>query len=151
MLRINCSNDALFGIALVASGVTGLILSSDLAIGSATAMGPGYVPRMLGWLTVGLGALVVLRGMLAVGAPATGWALRPLLAVAAAIGLFMLVERTGLVLAVAGVTLVAALGDRQTRWREAAMLATLLAAFAALVFVKALGLGLPLWPAFLPR
>lgn len=144
-------NDILFGTFLIVSGAVGVFLIGDLRLGTAMRMGPGYVPTLLCWLTIGFGVVIGLRGCVAHGPPLTTWALRPLIAVSAAIGLFMSVERIGLGAAVIGLTLIASLGDRETRWAHAIGLAVLLAVFASVVFVRLLGLPFPLWPAVLGR
>ena len=151
MIRGTNWNDVLFGLALVAAGTGGKALAADLPFGNAVRMGPGYVPTLLGWLTVAFGVANVLRGTIVAGPGLAAWSLRPLLAVSAAIGLFMAVDRIGLAAAVLGVTLVACLGERETRWAQAIGLAVVLAVFASLVFVRGLGLPFPLWPPMLWR
>ena len=146
MLRIKGWNDVLFGVLLIACGTTGLFLISDLRRGTAMAMGPGYIPAALCWLNLGFGAVIGLRGLAIDGPPPTRWALRPLVAASAAIGFFMLVDRIGLMAGVIGVTLIAGLGDRETKWSQTLALALVLAVFAALAFVVGLGLPFPLWP-----
>jgi putative tricarboxylic transport membrane protein len=144
-------NDVLFGLVLVATGTTGIALASDLPFGNAMRMGPGYVPTLLGWLTVVFGFVSVLKGAIVAGPALAAWSLRPLLAVTVAIGLFMEVDRLGLVVTVAGVTLIASCGEPGVRWAQAARLALVLAVFASLVFVFALGLPFSLWPTMLWR
>lgn len=151
MSRSRSWNDILFGTFLIVSGAVGIFLIGDLRLGTAMRMGPGYVPVLLCWLSIGFGTVIGLRGFVTTGPPLAAWALRPLLAVSAAIGLFMSVERIGLSAAVIGVTLIACLGDRETRWAHAFGLAVLLAIFASIVFVRVLGLPFPLWPAVLGR
>jgi putative tricarboxylic transport membrane protein len=144
-------NDISFAIVLIVAGVGGVVLTSNLRVGDSVRMGPGYVPVLLSWLSIAFGVAVGIRGC-SVGGPApTAWAVRPLLAVSAAIGAFMYVDRVGLVASVFAVALLASLGDPDMRWRQAVGLALLLAIFASLVFVRALGLPIPLWPALLWR
>ncbi|WP_306222868.1 tripartite tricarboxylate transporter TctB family protein [Bosea beijingensis] len=145
--KVKCGTDLAFGLFLLAAGLTALWLTSELRPGIAMRMGPGYVPRLLGWLSVGFGAVIATRGLLVEGPGLTAWAMRPLIAVSVAVFVFMGVERIGLVAAVVAVTLVACLGDRTTNWKHALVLAIGLAAFTGLTFVKALGLPMPLWPA----
>jgi hypothetical protein len=75
---------------------------------------------------------------------------RPLAIVVAAIAIFAL-TLTRLGLAVALPLLIAAIcaaGDR-FRWREVVLVAAVLTAGSWAVFVKGLGLVIPLWPVFL--
>ena len=144
---IKCGTDVAFGLFLIAAGLTGLWLSSELRPGITMRMGPGYVPRLLGWLSLGFGVVIAARGMLVAGPGLTAWAMRPLIAISAAVLVFMAVERIGLVVAVMAVTLVASLGDPNAKWWQAVVLAAVLAAFTGFIFVRALGLPFPLWPA----
>ena len=41
----------------------GLWLSRDYPIGTALRMGTGYVPRLLCWLLLGLGVIVLVQGL----------------------------------------------------------------------------------------
>ncbi len=138
----------MFGISLTGLSVFGLWLSADLPFGTATRMGPGFIPLVLCWIGAGLGALHIGRGLLVDGHDPGRWAWRPLVLVASAIGAFMIVEKAGLFVAVVLVSVVASLGERPVRIKEIAILAFVLATFCALVFVKALGLPMPLWPRF---
>lgn len=151
MPRSKSWNDVFFAIVLIAAGTSGAALTSDLQMGNSVRMGPGYVPSLLSWLSIAFGVAIGIRGCLVGGSVPTAWAVRPLLAVSAAIGVFLYVDRLGLVGAVLAVTLLACLGEPDMRWWHAASLAVLLAIFASLVFVHALGLPIPLWPAPLWR
>lgn len=149
MSQTRFGNDTLFGLFLCGVGALGLHLISDLRLGTAMRMGPGYVPMLMAWACVGFGALLIGRGILRPGARPEGWAVRPLATILASVGAFMAVPVIGLIAAVMLVTLVASLGDSQTRWLQAVALAAGLAVFCALVFVRGLGLSFPLWPSFL--
>jgi hypothetical protein len=146
MIRIKSSNDIFFGALLIMAGTVTAIIVWPLRVGSAREMGAGYMPLMLSWMAIALGSLLVARGLIAAGPPRERWSWRPLAAIAAAVGLFILVERIGLVLAVAGGVLIARLGDHEAQWREAIAFAALLALFSALLFVIGLKLPFPLWP-----
>jgi hypothetical protein len=147
MSRGRSWNDILFAVVLIAAGVFGILLTRDMLSGTSDRMGPGYVPTLLSWLSTAFGAVIGIRGLAIAGPRPTSWVIRPLLAVSAAIGTFMYVDRIGLVAAVLAVTLIANLGGPDTRWWHAIGLAVLLAIFASVVFVRALGLPIPLWPA----
>ena len=73
--------------------------------------------------------------------------LRPLIGViGGGLAFALLIDRGGILLASAGAIAGAALADRASRWHEVLGLAALAMAFAAVVFVKLLGLNIPLWP-----
>jgi putative tricarboxylic transport membrane protein len=146
MIRIKSMNDVLFGALLICIGAVAILLLRPLRAGTALDMGPGYMPIALSLIAIALGLLTAVRGLLVEGPARERWPLRPLATILAAIGVFMLVQRIGLVAAVAAVTMIAALADASMRWREAMALAALLSLFTALVFAVAFGLPFPLWP-----
>jgi hypothetical protein len=134
------------GALLAAFGVAALIFGADLAMGTARRMGPGYMPYGLAWLLVLIGAAVALRGVIGAGAAVEPMRLRPFLGVlGGGLAFALLIGRGGILLASAGAIAGAALADRSTRWGEVAVLTVLAMAFCGVVFVKLLGLNIPLW------
>jgi len=122
------------GALLAAFGVAALVFGADLAMGTARRMGPGYMPYGLAWLLVLCGAAV---------APMR---LRPFLGVlGGGVAFALVIDRGGILLASAGAILGAAAADRTSRWGEVATLAAVSMALAAILFVKLLGLNIPLW------
>src|SRR2546429_145553 len=83
-----------------------LWLSRNYPIGTALRMGTGYVPRLLCWILMGLGAVVLVQGLRETnsGRPGEGGALTrlwPILVVTASLVAFGLtLERLGLVVAI---------------------------------------------------
>jgi putative tricarboxylic transport membrane protein len=61
--RVLARRDVLAGLLFIAVAVLGLWLSRDYPIGTALRMGTGYVPRLLCWLLLGLGAVVLVQGL----------------------------------------------------------------------------------------
>src|SRR6266849_11045933 len=55
--------DVLAGLLFVAVALFGLWLSRDYPIGTTFRMGTGYVPRLLCWILLGLGAVGFLQGL----------------------------------------------------------------------------------------
>jgi hypothetical protein len=146
MTRLNIP-DLAFAAFLVALGAFAFALAGELTVGTAASMGPGYVPRGL--------ALIIMVYGLALGAraafssreafPEIAW--RPLLLLTAAVALFaILLPVAGLALASAAVVICAGFAAYDVRVRENAVLGVILAAFAVVLFVTALGLPIPVWP-----
>lgn len=147
MYRIRSPNDVLYGLSLVGVAALGFWLTADLRQGTALRMGPGYVPRLTCWVLIAIGAVIAVRGLLLSGDRLEAWALRPLIAVLAAVAFFLFaVEHLGLPITIVSVVLIASAGDTDTRWTQAAVLGLVLAAFCSLVFVMALGLPISLVP-----
>ena len=135
------------GLLLMAFGAAALVFGADLPMGMPRRMGPGYMPYGLAWLLILCGAVVVLRGTIGAGATVEQMRLRPLVGViGGGLAFALLIGRGGILLASAGAVVGAALADRTSRWHEVAALAALAMAFVAVVFVKLLGLNIPLWP-----
>jgi len=55
--------DVLSGLLFIAVAALGLWISRDYAVGTALRMGTGYVPRLLCWMLMGLGAIVLVQGL----------------------------------------------------------------------------------------
>jgi hypothetical protein len=139
--------DLAFGLFLVALGALALVLASELPVGSAAVMGPGYVPRGLALLIMIFGAAMAVRAAFAGRQAFPAVALRPLLLIGGAVALFaILLPLVGLVLTSVAVVMCAGLAAFDVRLRENAVLAVGLAAFAVLLFVTVLGLPIRVWP-----
>lgn len=147
-IAVRDRGEFLCGVLLLTLGGFAWWLASDLRFGTAMRMGPGYMPVILAWIVGGFGLVLCFRALAVSAPPPGGVAWRPIAGVGAAIAAFTALETIGMVASIVALVLLACAADRETRWREAAPLAALLAAFSASLFVKALGLPLPLWPAF---
>src|SRR5262245_58574396 len=113
--------DVLASVLFLSVAVLGLWLSRDYPIGTALRMSTGYVPRLLCWLLLGLGAVVLVQGLREAqdARPLSSTdvsALRPVVFVTASLVVFGLsIERLGLVVSILlliGVGAVAACGLR---------------------------------------
>lgn len=139
--------DLLAGLFVLALGGGCLAAVGDLEIGSASEMGPGYVPRALAWMLIAAGIGMAAMGARRVAPEPVAIVLRPVLVLSLAVLLFgAMVDQQGLVLAVMVSTAVASLASSISRKRETPLVCAVLAALAALVFVKGLGLAIPIWP-----
>ena len=135
--------DIAAGVIFALSGVAGLWLGNEYEFGSAHNMGPGYLPTLLCWALIGLGAAIAINGVLADGEVIGAWRLRPLVFVLAAVGVFaLLIESAGLVLAVVATTVLSVCAGERVRVVETILLAVILAASSVAIFIY--GLSLPL-------
>jgi putative tricarboxylic transport membrane protein len=140
-------SEFLSGLFVLALGGICLLAVGNLDIGNAQEMGPGYVPRALAWFLVIAGAGMTLVGARTVFPRRPTFVLRPVLFIGAAVVVFgATVDRFGLVVAVIASTIVASFASPISRWRETPLVAIVLAVFAVIVFVKGLGLAIPIWP-----
>jgi hypothetical protein len=137
------SQDFLAGLLFVAAGLFFFWMSQDYAMGTTRRMGPGYFPAVLSVLLVLIG-IGVLLAALRVAEPVRGFAMRGFLAVILGTVAFgVLVRDAGIVVAVMALVLISAAGNPRTRWLPMLALAAGMALFCWLVFVKALGLPIP--------
>jgi hypothetical protein len=139
--------DLAFAIFLVALGALSIALASDLSIGTAAAMGAGYVPRGLAIVIMVYGLILGVKALFSGREPFPRIALRPLIFIAMAVALFaILLPLVGLAFTSLAVVISAGFAAYDVRLRENAMLALALSVFAVLLFVTALGLPIRVWP-----
>jgi len=147
MPQIKNLNDVMVGLTLVAIAIFGLILAWPLNPGTVAAMGAGYFPRLLGFIELALGIAIIVQGFAKEGEVFERWFPRQMFFVLASVLFFGLtIFQLGVVIAVAGMVLIACLAHRGTRFYEAVLLAIGMAAFIVLVFPVALGLPMQIWP-----
>ena len=144
--------DVLAGLLFVTVALIGLYVSRDYPIGTAVRMGTGYVPRLLCWLLLGLGAWVLVQGFFEMqseqaASPSATAAWRPLVFVTASLVIFGLsIERLGLVLSILLLIIVGAAGARGLRPFETVAAAVVLILLSWGIFIVGLGLAIPVWP-----
>jgi len=142
----------LAGALFVTIAILGLWISRDYPIGTALRMGTGYVPRLLLWILLGLGLLILVQGLresrvvrrIEIEA---GWGWRALIFVTASLVIFGLaIERLGLVISIFLLTGVGALASRSLRPVETLIAALVLIVLSWAIFIVGLGLTIPVWP-----
>lgn len=148
-MRISHPKDFLTGAMFILSGGTAMAMSAGLTIGSAAKMGPGYFPFALGALLAVLGAILLLRSLIA-GKKAQAWPvlhLKPLAIVLLSVVLFSQGLRPlGLVASTVGLVVLASTASHEFRWKEAFLNAVVLVVVVLTVFVYFLEFQIPVWP-----
>jgi hypothetical protein len=134
------------GAVYLTVGIVAIIVARSYPLGSASRMGPGYFPTILGGLLVVFGLVSLVRSFFLIGEPVGRLPWKPLALVVGAVALFaVLLSYVGFVIALAILTIVSAAASDKFRFEWRAVLGLLaLLAFCALVFVLSLGLPLPL-------
>lgn len=157
LLRILMRKNVLAGLMFVTIAALGLWLSRHYPVGSALRMSTGYVPRLLCWLLMGLGVIVLVQGLCERPAPApehpvarsgaTMATFRPIVAVAAGLIAFALaLETLGLVVAILLLVAIASQATRELKPWETLATAAGLSALSWAIFVFGIGLAIPVWP-----
>jgi putative tricarboxylic transport membrane protein len=135
------------GLMFIAIGALGLYLSRNYPVGTALRMEPGYVPRLLCWGIIAVGAITAGRGLFSGDAPLAAWHWRPLVFVLGGLMAFRyLIEPVGLVAATIVCVVLAAIGSREVKMTDSVLLAVGLAAASVALFIFALGLPMRMLP-----
>lgn len=133
------------GLLFLGIGVAVVVLARNYQLGTALKMGPGYFPTVLGGLLALVGLVAIARAFIRPGTAIEPYHWKPLLIVLGATLLFgVLIRNAGLVAAVFVLVLMGASASVYFRWRAAFALAVGLVVFSVVIFVKALGLPMPL-------
>jgi hypothetical protein len=153
-LRVLTRKNVLAGLMFIGIGALGLWLSRHYPIGTALRMSTGYVPRLLCWILMALGAVVLVQGLREKDAPrvpqpgalARLW---PVVVVTASLVIFALsIEQLGLVLSILLLVGIGSLAARGIKPWEALAAAVGLIVLSWAIFILGLGLTIPVWPDF---
>jgi putative tricarboxylic transport membrane protein len=134
------------GVIYVLFGGLAFWIARDYGFGTASRMGPGYFPTILGAILVLIGVTSLVRSFIVPGDPLGKFALKAGVLILVSTVLFgFLVNRAGLVIALLALVLVSAAASEKFRFEWKAVLGLIvLIAFCALVFVMGLGVPMPL-------
>jgi hypothetical protein len=142
--------NVLAGLMFIAIAALGLWVSRDYPIGTALRMGTGYVPRLLCWILMGLGAAILVQGLREKDAPPEriSWhQLMPIVVVTTSLVAFALaIEQLGLVLSILLLVGIGAIAARDIKIWETLLAAVVLIALSWAIFILGLGLTIPVWP-----
>jgi hypothetical protein len=150
--RLLARRDVLAGLLFVGVALLGLWLSRDYPIGTALRMGTGYVPRLLCWILLALGVVVLVQGLregqgahLVSSEQGSAW--RAVIFVTASLVIFgVSIERLGLVLSILLLIAAGSVAARGLRPFETATAALVLIVLSWGIFILGLGLTIPVWP-----
>jgi putative tricarboxylic transport membrane protein len=149
-LHILARKNVLAGLMFIAIAALGLWLSRDYPIGTALRMGTGYVPRLLCWILMGLGAAILVQGLREKDAPPerTSWRqLMPIVVVTTSLIAFAFaIEQLGLVLSILLLVGIGTIAARDIKIWELLLAAVVLIALSYAIFILGLSLTIPVWP-----
>lgn len=142
---IRSPKDLWAGIIYLSFGLLAVLAAREYGMGTAIRMGPGYFPTVLGLLLCVIGLAAMVRSLRTEGEAMSRINLRSILLIAGPIILFaMLVRTAGVLIALPILVLGSAYASAQFRLWPTVALAAGLTIFCSLVFVKGLGIPLPL-------
>ena len=145
--RVQSPKDFWTGLIYLAVGAGVIFIARNYSVGTASRMGPGYFPLALSGLLIVFGLAAVVRSFLVQGEPIGAFAWKPMVLVLVGTALFgALISTLGLIIALLALVLTSAAASEKFRfdWRAALGLVALIA-FCSLVFVKGLGVPMPLF------
>jgi len=160
-MNIKSQKDFFSGLLFTAVGVAFAWGATKYSLGTAARMGPGYFPLMLGILMAILGGVITFKALVVEtedGDKVGRSALKPLFFIISANLLFGLMlgglpsikfPAFGLIVGIYALTFVASLAGEEFKFKEVAVLATILAVMSYLAFIVLLKLQFPVWPAFI--
>lgn len=162
-MQMKSQKDFFSGLVFMVVGLAYAIGATNYKVGDAARMGPGYFPLLLGVLLAILGAVVIFKSLVVEtedGDKIGRIAWKPLFFIILANLTFgallaglpgIKLPAFGLIVAIYGLVIIASLAGDEFNFKEAIMLATLLALLSWVAFVWLLNLQFPVWPAFLTR
>ncbi len=137
------SKDFLSGLMFIGFGLIALYFGQKLALGTTVRMGPGYVPRMLALIMMGLGLLICVIALVAGGEAVEKPKWKPITLVTIGILCFaFLFERAGLLPALIVLILIASLAGEEFKLTEVIGNMVMLAIVCTLVFKVGLGMNI---------
>lgn len=152
-MKIKSQRDFWSGLMFVAIGIGFTWGATNYSFGSSARPGPGYFPFGLGIILAVIGALVLFKSLTLEtdgGDPIGPIAWKPLTVVLGSVAIFgVLLPLIGMILTLPILIVIAALAGDEFHLGEALINAAVLTVGSWLVFIKGLGLVIPLWPSFI--
>jgi len=134
------------GIVFIFFGLSAIVIGQDYEMGTAGRMGPAYFPSVLGGLLALVGAASLIRSFFRQGEPIGRLYWRELALVLVAVLLFgFLVRDAGLIPATLVLILISSYAGQKFNLAKSIALAIGAALFAVGLFVKLLGLPMPMF------
>ncbi len=145
------NKDLLAGIMFIAIGLIFVVGAYNYQMGTAARMGPGFFPRILGFIMAGLGFIIAGIGLKNQAQYAQsegiGWTWKPVIILTAAVVLFGITLPTlGMIIAISLLTFISGVAAHDKNYRELAYITVIMCIFCAGVFIWGLKLQMKLFP-----
>lgn len=146
-MKITHPKDFYAGLMFFSVGLFAMILAFGYPLGSASRMGPGYFPRVLGGILMALGAILSIRSFWDKGEPIAPFAWKAIALVLGAVCLFgAIVMIVGLVIATTVLIFISGYASREFNVKESIISSIVLSAVAVGMFIIGLKLQFPIFP-----
>lgn len=152
-MKIKSQKDFWSGVMFVVVGLAFAWGATNYSMGSAARPGPGYFPVGLGMLLALLGAAIVLQSLVVDtpdGDRIGPWPLKQAVIILGAVAVYgVAIPRLGMALSLPLLIGISSLASGEFRWKEVLVNSIVLTVGSWLIFIKGLGLTIPLWPTFI--
>ena len=137
------SKDFLAGLMFLAFGVAALWFGRHLAVGTGVRMGPGYVPRALSFILMGLGGIISVTALVTGSDPVEAPKLKPITLVTIGIVCFaLLFERAGMLPALIALVAISSFANEEFKIVEVIGNMVVLTILCIIVFKIGLGMNI---------
>ena len=137
------TKDFLAGLMFLAFGVAALYFGRHLAVGTGVRMGPGYVPRALSFILMGLGGIICVLALVSGGEAVEAPKWKPITLVTIGIVCFaLLFERAGMLPALVALVAISSFAGEEFKLTEVIGNMVVLAIMCTLVFKVGLGMNI---------
>ncbi len=151
-MKIKSEKDFWSGLMFIVVGVGFAWGALNYSFGSSARPGPAYFPFGLGLLQAALGVIMLFKSLtfeVEGGDKIGDWPMKQMGMILGAVVLFGLaLPKLGLVVALPVLIGVSSLASGEFRIKEVLANSVILTVFSWLIFIKGLGLTIPLWPVF---
>jgi hypothetical protein len=151
-MKIKSQKDFWSGLMFMLVGLGFAWGALSYSFGSSARPGPAYFPFGLGLLLAGLGAVELFKALMieTEGGDLIGpWPIKQLVLILAAVVIFgALIPKIGMAVALPLLIGISSLASGEFRWKEVLANIAILTVGSWAIFIKGLGLTIPLWPVF---
>ena len=152
-MKIKSQRDFWSGLMFLVVGAAFAVGATNYSMGTSARPGAGYFPLILSVILTIMGAVVLFEALTIEtedGEPIGDIAWRPLIVIVVAITVFgILLPRMGMLVTVPILIIMVSFAGDEFGWIGVIVNSVVLTAFAWLVFIKGLGLTIPLFPSFM--
>jgi hypothetical protein len=152
-LKVKSEKDFWSGLMFIVVGIAFAWGATQYSFGSSARPGPAYFPFGLGILLAVLGAVLLFTALTieVEGGDKIGpWPFKPGLWILGAVLLFgLLLPKLGMAICLPLLIAVSSVGGGEFHWKEVLVNVIVLTVGSWGIFVKGLGLTIPVWPTFL--
>ena len=152
-MKIKSQRDFWSGLMFLVTGAGFAVGATNYSMGTSARPGAGYFPLILSVILTIMGAIVLFEALTIEtedGEPIGNIAWRPLIVIVIAITVFgILLPRMGMLFSVPVLIIMVSFAGDEFGWIGVIVSSVVLTAFSRLIFIKGLGLTIPLFPSFM--